>query len=243
MTGDGRSAFCFHLSRGRAAHQGLAPGGGAALLAEQSRSGGGRRPREPGRLWGTRESRPQPGSTRRHRPLSDRARERRDPAGPVGQAGRSARHSSARPPGSHRQFPVGARVGDMGSLLGTRSGRFDHVRPDDGRLVDLHRHTGHPAGHLSNLCCDCRTALRRIVGRHDHPHRRSRRDGGCPAFGGDSQRWSRDRRRYRSFPAAAKARDRIPRRPCHRSRRCVSTGCIRPGFTTGAFDRLGRQRC
>ena len=24
----------------------------------------------------------------------------------------------------------------------------DHVRPDDGRLVDLHRHPGHPAGHV-----------------------------------------------------------------------------------------------
>ncbi len=27
----------------------------------------------------------------------------------------------------------------------------DHVRPDDGRLVDLHRHPGDPAGHVRDL--------------------------------------------------------------------------------------------
>ena len=28
------------------------------------------------------------------------------------------------------------------------AGRADHVRPDDRRQLDLHRHPGHPAGHL-----------------------------------------------------------------------------------------------
>ncbi len=42
-----------------------------------------------------------------------------------------------------------------------------HVRPDDGRLVDLHRHPGHPAGHLR----DVRRGRRQAVQRHAWPAR------------------------------------------------------------------------
>jgi hypothetical protein len=36
----------------------------------------------------------------------------------------------------------------------------DDVRPDDGGLVDLHRHAGHPAGHVRDVLGDRREALR-----------------------------------------------------------------------------------
>jgi len=42
-------------------------------------------------------------------------------------------------------------VGDWATLAGVPSAgapRPDDVRPDDGGVVDLHRHAGHPAGHL-----------------------------------------------------------------------------------------------
>ncbi len=45
---------------------------------------------------------------------------------------------------------VGA-LGHLGRLPGARAGRPDDVRPDDRRLVDLHRHPGHPPGHLRDV--------------------------------------------------------------------------------------------
>ena len=41
----------------------------------------------------------------------------------------------------------------------------DDVRPDDRRLVDLHRHPGHPAGHLRDVRRRRRQAVRRHPGR------------------------------------------------------------------------------
>src|SRR5918996_1651679 len=46
--------------------------------------------------------------------------------------------------GPHRELQPGRQVGDLGCLPRARAGRADDVRPDDGRLVDLHRHAGHP---------------------------------------------------------------------------------------------------
>ena len=43
----------------------------------------------------------------------------------------------------------------------------DDVRADDGRLVDLHRHAGHPAGHLRDLRRDRGQAVRRHARGHD----------------------------------------------------------------------------
>lgn len=45
-----------------------------------------------------------------------------------------------------------------------------HVRPDDGRFVDLHRHPGHPAGHLRDLRGRGEQEVRRHPGGHHHPH-------------------------------------------------------------------------
>ncbi len=43
------------------------------------------------------------------------------------------------------------RLGDLGRVPPARGAGPDDVRADDGRLVDLHRHAGHPAGHLRDV--------------------------------------------------------------------------------------------
>ena len=53
------------------------------------------------------------------------------------------------------------RLGQLGRVPPPRSARPHHVRPDDRRLVDLHRHAGHPAGHLRDLRRRGPEALRR----------------------------------------------------------------------------------
>ena len=60
-----------------------------------------------------------------------------------------------------RQRQPGRRLGQLGRVPPPgRPGPHD-VRPDDGRLVDLHRHAGHPAGHLPDLRLGRRDPLRR----------------------------------------------------------------------------------
>jgi hypothetical protein len=59
------------------------------------------------------------------------------------------------PPGraarAHRELEPRGQVGDLGALPRARAPGPDDVRPDDGRVVDLHRHAGDPAGHLRDL--------------------------------------------------------------------------------------------
>ena len=87
--------------------------------------------------------------------------------------------------------------------------RPDDVRPDDGRLVDLHRHPGHPAGHLRDLRRRRREAVRRHPRRDHHAYRRARRHGRRPAAGRDHERRRRDLHRRAT-------RARIARRIEHR---------------------------
>ena len=49
----------------------------------------------------------------------------------------------------------------------------DDVRPDDRGLVDLHRHAGHPAGHLRDLRGRRGPAVRRDAARHADRHGRA----------------------------------------------------------------------
>ena len=53
------------------------------------------------------------------------------------------------------------QVGDLGALPRARPQGPDDVRPDDRRLVDLHRQPGHRAGHLRDLRRGGPAALRR----------------------------------------------------------------------------------
>ena len=89
------------------------------------------------------------------------ARRRRDPADPVRQAGRRVPHARRRAARADRQLQPRAALGDVGALQRARSQGPDDVRPDDRRLVDLHRLAGHRAGHLRNLRRDGPPALRR----------------------------------------------------------------------------------
>ena len=135
----------------RAALQGLAPGGRPAHALQQPRPGGGRGSHPPDRLRRLRPRRPQPRRPPRHRAHPARARERRDHARPERQAGRRLQDPPGRTAGADRQLAAGAALRHLGRVPPARGPGPDHVRPDDRRLVDLHRHPGHPAGHLPDL--------------------------------------------------------------------------------------------
>ena len=139
---------------------------------------------------------------------------RRDAARAVGQAGRRLSHprvGAARP---HRQLAPRSRVGDLGGVPPPRGDGSDDVRPDDSRLVDLHRQPGHRPGHLRVLRRDRAAPLRWIARRDDHAHRRPRRHGRCPAARGDHERGRRAR--------------------ASRSTRTASSAGSRPGTSTSA---------
>ena len=116
------------------------------------------------------------------------ARRRRDDARPVGQAGRRVPHPRVGAAGADRQLQPRARLGELGRVPPPRGARAHDVRPDDRRLVDLHRHAGDPPGHVRVLRRDRPPPLRRLAGRHDHADRRARRDGRRPAAGGHDER-------------------------------------------------------
>src|SRR4051794_30017192 len=82
---------------------------------------------------------------------------RRGPRGPlahpqpVGQAGRRVPDPRMGAAGPHRQLEPGREVGDLGCLSGPRAARPDDVRPDDRRVLDLHRDPGDLAGHVRDV--------------------------------------------------------------------------------------------
>ena len=85
----------------------------------------------------------------------------RDAAGAVGQAGRRIPHPCRRAARADRQLQSGAALGQLGAFQRARSQGPDDVRPDDGRLLDLHRQPGHRSGHLRDLRRTRPPALRR----------------------------------------------------------------------------------
>ena len=76
------------------------------------------------------------------------------------------------------------QVGHLGALQRARSQGPDDVRPDDGRLLDLHRQPGHRAGHLRDLRRDGPPALRRQPRGQVDPDRGPGRHGRRAAAGG-----------------------------------------------------------
>ena len=128
------------------------------------------------------------GMLRAHRGHAPPAGERRDAAGPERQAGGRVPDPRRGAAGADRQRPPGAALGHLGRVPPARGARPHHVRPDDGRLVDLHRHAGHPAGHLRDLRRVRPPALRRHARGPAGGDRRPRRDGRRPAARGDDER-------------------------------------------------------
>ena len=124
----------------------------------------------------------------------------------------------------HRQLEPRRRLGELGRVPPPRGARADDVRPDDRRVVDLHRHPGHPAGHLRDLRRGRRQALRRHARRHDHADRRARRHGRRAAARRHDERRRRDLRRGRPLAHRAPHRARLPRRRGRRPRRRARAG-------------------
>ena len=148
------------------------------------------------------------------------SRRRRNADRAVGQAGRRLPHACRRAARAHRQRQPRAEVGDVGDVPRSRGSRADDVRPDDRRQLDLHRHAGHPAGHLRNAgrAGARSTSAARSPARLDG-HRRPRRHGRRPAARGHDERRRGARRRSRSGAHRAAARDGLSRRSDRRSRR------------------------
>ena len=129
----------------------------------------------------------------------------RDAARAVRQAGRRVPHARVGAARAHRQLEPRRRLGDLARVPPARGARPHHVRPDDRRILDLHRHAGHPAGHVRDLRARVAAqAVRRHPRRHAHPHRRRRRHGRRAAARRHDERGRRaDRRRRRVPPRSA----------------------------------------
>ena len=76
---------------------------------------------------------------------------RRDAARAERQAGRRVPHARARAARADRQLQPRRPLGDLGALPRARAAGPHDVRPDDRRLVDLHRLAGHRAGHVRDV--------------------------------------------------------------------------------------------
>ena len=160
------------------------------------------------------------GELRPHRRRAAPARGRRDAAGAVRQAGRRVPHAHRRAARADRQLQPRAALGHAGALQRARPQGPDDVRPDDGRLLDLHRQPGHRAGHLRDLRRGRPAPLRRQPRRQMDPDRRPRRHGRRAAA--RRRRWpaprcwrsnaSRAASRCASRPATSTRRPRIARR-------------------------------
>ena len=199
------------------------------------------RPDRSGRLRRHRPSGAFLGGIRRDRARAPPSRGRRDPADPVGQAGRrgpDARVGAAR---ADREQQPRPRVGDVGGVPQARGARAHDVRPDDRGVVDLHRHAGHLAGHVRDVRGDRRQA-RRHARRDDLAHGRARRDGRRTAARGHDERRRGPVRRRRPHPDRAAGQDALPRRVGRRRRRGASDGGRRPRPPRAAVDRRRRQR-
>ena len=106
------------------------------------------------------------------------------------------------PAGAARQLEPGRRLGHLAGVPPAGEARPDHVRADDRRLLDLHRHAGHPAGHVRDVRRGGREALRRHPGRHADADRRLRRHGRRAAARGHHERRRLPGHRRRRAPAA-----------------------------------------
>ena len=110
-------------------------------------------------------------------------------------------------------------LGELGLFPRARARRSDHVRPDDGRLVDLHRLAGHPAGHVRDVRRRRAHALRRLARRPLRAHGGPRRHGRRAAARRDDERRRDPRRRRRRVAHRQAPRDGLLRSKDAQSRR------------------------
>ena len=237
-------------ARGTAADRPVVADRGAAADAdEQPRPRERREPRGARRLRRLRQGRARLAVVRRPGADPGDARRRRDDARAERPPRRGLPHPRVGAAGAHRQLQPGRRLGQLGGVPPPRAPRADDVRPDDGRLLDLHRHPGHPPGHLRDVRRRGREARDggghrrgRLAGRHDHPHRRARRDGRRPAARGHDERRRRDLHRVRPGADRAAHRAPLPRRPRGLARPRARAGGRRARRAASAVDRGAGQR-
>ncbi len=126
------------------------------------------------------------------------ARERRDAAGAVGQAGRGFSYARLCAARAHLQLQPGWPLVELGEVQRTREAGPHHVRPDDRRLVDLHRVAGHHPGHVRDVLRCRRKASGRRPRRQADRLRRHGRHERSPASGRDHDGRMLPRHRGRS---------------------------------------------
>ena len=182
------------------------------------------------------------GGVRRHLPRARRARRRRDAPRPVRQAGRRRADPPVCAAGADRERQPRSELGDARGVPPPRDGRPHDVRPDDGRIVDLHRDARDPAGDLRNLRRGGGEAFRRDARWHPHRHRRPRRNGGRATARRDDERWGRPLCGMRCESCRATTRDPLPRRSRRRPRRRRAARAGGKVRAPGAFGRGRRQR-
>ena len=220
----------------------VADRGAAADADEQPGPGERGEPRRAGGLRRHRQGRAQLGVVRRPGAHPHHARRRRDHARAERQAGRCDAHPRVGAARADRQLQPGRRLGQLGGVPPAGGPRPDDVRPDDRRLVDLHRHPGHPPGHLRDVRGRGGQALRRHLGRHDHADRRTRRHGWRPAARGDDERRRRDLRRVRPGPDHPAHRAPLSRRAGRLARARRRAGRRGPRRAKAPVHRRSGQR-
>jgi hypothetical protein len=216
----------------------MGAGSRAAHAHEQPRSRGGR---ASGRSGGVRRHRRAARSWEAFdaivRTLRN-ARRRRDAARAERQAGGGVPHARRCAARADCQRNLVGRWATWDEFRGSSVGAHD-VRPDDRRLVDLHRLAGHRAGHLRDVRRGGGPALRRHARRAPGGHRRPRRHGRRAAAGRHDARGGRAGGGGRSHAHREAPRDRLLRSHGHRSRRGADAGCARRRRRYGA----SRWRC
>ena len=137
------------------------------------------------------------------------------------------------------------RLGDLAGVPPARAPRPDDVRADDRGVVDLHRHPGHPAGHVRDVRRGGRQEVRRDARRHAHRDGRLRRHGRRPAARRHAQRRRLPRRGRRPAPPAPARRARAtstrsPTTSTTRSRRVLAAKAERRALSVGLVGQLRR---
>ena len=225
----------------RAFLQGVGSGSRHADVDEQPGPRRGRAARGADRLRRLGQGGPElgPATTRSSRRCA-RLGERRDAARPVAASRWACSDARGGPARADRQFEPRAALGDLGRVSPARGDGPDDVRPDDRRLVDLHRHAGHHAGHVRDV--------RRVRGRQHfggslarpaRGHGRPGRDGRRAAAGRHDERGRDPRRRGRS----ARIQRRLETGYCDEMRRRSRHGARGASRGAGAAARQCRSAC
>src|SRR5262249_47188731 len=100
------------------------------------------------RLWWDRKGGPRLALIRCDCEFITRARKRRDATGAIRQAGRNLSNSRVRTSGADRELEPDRSMVQLGRVAPARATWSHNVRPDDRRVLDIHRQSRHRSGHV-----------------------------------------------------------------------------------------------